>query len=339
MTQRTIPVRFLRAAVRTARRRDVDVQEWLDQLDIDPGLVFDDRTRITLEQAVSVVQELWRITGDELVGLGAQPAPRGTFRMMCLGLLSSPDLRTVMERFRDFSRVLPAMGHFDVEVGEQVTTLSMESDAARDPDHFLTDLWLSILLRFLSWLAGSRLPVEQVEVPYARPERAEDYDAVFGRRIEFGSPRAALRFRNEVLTMPVMRTEGELEEWLRNSPADLLMYRDYGTTTSDQVRRILERGLRGEWPTPDDVAAQLAMSTQHLRRVLREDGTSMSAIKEELLRDAAIASLVAGEETIADLAQRLGFSEPSAFHRAFRRWTGSAPRSYRPKAAGDVSGD
>lgn len=339
MTQRTIPVRFLRAAARTAKRRDVDVQEWLDHLDIDPGLLFDDRTRITLEQAVTVVQELWRITGDELVGLGIQPAPRGTFRLICLGLLSAPDLRTAMERFRDFSRVIPAMGHFHVDVGEEVTTVSMETDAVADPDYFLTDLWLPILLRFFSWLAGSRLPVEQVDVPYARPEQAEDYDAVFGRRIAYGRPIAAVRFNNEVLTMPVMRTEDELEEWLRNSPADLLMFSDYGTTTSDQVRRILERGLRGEWPTADEVASQLAMSTQHLRRVLREEGTSMSAIREELLRDAAIASLVRGDETIAALSERLGFSEPSAFHRAFRRWTGSAPGAYRPKGADDGSGD
>lgn len=330
MTERTIPVRFLRAAVRTARHRDIDVQEWLDQLDIDPTLLSDDRARITLEQAVAVVRELWRITGDEVVGLGLQPAPRGTFRMVGLALLSAPDLRTVMERCRDFSQVLPAMGLIRIEVGDEGTTLAVNTDVREDPDHFLTDLWLSVLLRFFSWLAGSRLPVDHVDLPYARPDRAEDYDAVFGPRIEFGRPVAAVHFGNDVLTLPVMRTEGELEAWLRNAPADLLMFRDYGTTTADQVRRILERGLRGEWPTPDAVASQLAMSTQHLRRVLREDGTSMSAIKEELLRDAAVASLVRGEETIADLAERLGFSEPSAFHRAFRRWTGSAPGAYRP---------
>lgn len=339
MTQRTIPVRFLRAAARTARRRDVDAQALLDQLGIDPGLLFDDRTRITLEQAAAVVQELWRITGDELLGLGVQPAPRGTFRMVCLALLSSPDLRTVFERLQEFSRILRAMGRLDLEVGEEVTTLTMGTVATDDPEFFLTDLWLSILMRFFSWLAGARLPLERVDVPYPRPEHAEDYDQVFGRRLEFGRPVAALHFRNEVLTMPVMRTEAELEQWLRDAPADLLMFRDYGTTTSDQVRRILERGLRGTWPSPDDVASQLAMSTQHLRRVLREDGTSMSAIKEDLLRDAAIASLVRGEESISALSDRLGFSEPSAFHRAFRRWTGSAPGAYRPKGAEDGSGD
>jgi AraC-like DNA-binding protein len=244
-----------------------------------------------------------------------------------------------MRRFRDFTRVLPAMGRVEVEVGADHTTVTTDTAGQHDPDHFLTDLWLAILLRFFSWLAGARLEVERVELPYPPPEHAEDYDQVFGRRVVFGRPRAALVFSNTVLTMPVMRTEAELEEWLRNAPADLLMFRDYGTTTSDQVRRILERGLRGEWPTPDDVASQLAMSTQHLRRVLREDGTSMTAIKEELLRDAAIASLVRGEESIGALSERLGFSEPSAFHRAFRRWTGSAPGSYRPKDAAEEPGE
>jgi AraC-like DNA-binding protein len=72
------------------------------------------------------------------------------------------------------------------------------------------------------------------------------------------------------------------------------------------------------------------MSTQHLRRVLRDEGTSISTLKEELLRDAAIASLVRGDESITALSTRLGFSEPSAFYRAFKRWTGNAPGSYRP---------
>jgi AraC-like DNA-binding protein len=333
MTQRTIPARFLRAAARTARRRDVDVQAWFDHLGIGPELLFDDRARVTLEQATSVVQELWRITGDELVGLGAQPAPRGTFRMVCLGLLSAPDLGTVMARFEEFSRVLPGVPRFHLQIGDRSARLELDVTGLDDPDHFVTDIALSVGLRFFSWLAGSRLPVERVDLPYGRPDMAEDYDNVFGRRVEFSQPTAAVVFGINLLTLPVIRTEQELEEWLRNAPADLLMYRDYGTTVADQVRRILERGLRGEWPTADDVASQLAMSTQHLRRVLREDGTSMTAIKEELLRDAAIASLVAGTEKIADISERLGFSEPSAFHRAFRRWTGSAPSSYRPGAA------
>lgn len=326
-----MPVRFLRAAASTAARRGIDLNAWMDALDIDPGLLVDDRSRITLEQATRLVQDLWRHTDDELLGLGRQPVPRGTFRMFGLAVLSSPDLTTVIDRLGDFSRVLPGFPTFRVEVGATTTRVTMEVQPDEDPSHFFADLGLSLVLRFLGWLAGSRLPVEVVELPYPTPESVEDYDLVFGRRLLFGRPAPAMEFANEVLRLPVMRDEPALEEWLRNSPADLLMVRDYGTTVADQVRRLLERGLRGQWPTPDEIASQLAMSTQHMRRLLREDGTSVTQIREELLRDAAVASLVRGEESVADLSERLGFSEPSAFHRAFRRWTGSAPGAYRPK--------
>jgi AraC-like DNA-binding protein len=88
----------------------------------------------------------------------------------------------------------------------------------------------------------------------------------------------ALEFDSKLLTLPIVRDERELEEYLKHSPADLLGRRDYGTTLADQVRRILERGLRGDWPSSNDVAARLSISPQHVRRLLREEGTSLGQI-------------------------------------------------------------
>jgi AraC-like DNA-binding protein len=105
-----------------------------------------------------------------------------------------------------------------------------------------------------------------------------------------------------------------------------------GGSTTERVRRILERGLGGDWPSSEQVAARLSVSLQHLRRRLREEGTSISRIREQIRRDAAISSLTGGEEPVSDLSARLGFSEPSAFRRAFRRWTGCPPGAYRPGA-------
>ncbi|WP_040847789.1 helix-turn-helix transcriptional regulator, partial [Nitrospirillum viridazoti] len=66
-----------------------------------------------------------------------------------------------------------------------------------------------------------------------------------------------------------------------------------------------------------------------LRRSLRQEGRPFQAIKDDLRRRAAEASLAAGTEPIPDLAARLGFAETSAFHRAFRKWTGQAPGAFR----------
>lgn len=329
-TPRTLPVRFLRAAATTVELRGFDLAAWLTRLDIDPRLLFDDRSRITLDQATRLIRDVWRQTDDELFGLGPHPAPRGTFRMLCLAVLSAPNLGTVLHRWSDFSRVIPGLPVFELTVGSKTTRIEVALNPQRDPAHFMIDISMAVMLRFLSWLVGRRLLIEQVDLPYPVPEHAEDYEAVFGARVAFDQPVAAVVLRNETLSLPVVKDEEALETWLREAPGDLLAVREHGTTVGEQVRRILERGLRGEWAGADDVASALSMSTQHLRRVLRGEGTSLSLIKEELLRDAAIASLVRGEESVTDLAARLGFSEPSAFYRAFRRWTGSAPGSYRP---------
>ncbi|WP_370648224.1 helix-turn-helix transcriptional regulator [Amycolatopsis sp. FU40] len=76
-------------------------------------------------------------------------------------------------------------------------------------------------------------------------------------------------------------------------------------------------------------AGRLGISAQHLRRLLRAEKTPIGEIRDAVRRGAAIASLRRGDESIEELARRLGFSEASAFRRAFRRWTGQSPGHYR----------
>jgi AraC-like DNA-binding protein len=261
-----------------------------------------------------------------LFGLGHGPVPPGTLRLVGYALISSNDLGVVCRRLGQISPALPALPTIEVEVGEPTTRLCVRTDAGSG--HLLTDFLLVILHRFAGWLIGRRIPLRAVAVPYSQPEFAHEYDLIFGAPVSFDAPAASLEFDTSLLSQPVVRDDQELLRYLRHSPADLLARRDYGTTLAEQSRRILERGLRGDWPGSDEVARRLTMSTQHLRRRLREEGTSLGRIREEILRDAAISALRRGDP-VDQLSTRLGFSEASAFRRAFKRWTGSTPAAYQ----------
>ena len=87
-------------------------------------------------------------------------------------------------------------------------------------------------------------------------------------------------------------------------------------------------------PSLEDVGAQLAMTPQTLRRRLREEGAGFRAIRDDLLRDAAIDYLTHPGLTLPEIAGQLGFSEASTFHRAFKSWTGLAPGAYRQERLG-----
>jgi AraC-like DNA-binding protein len=323
-------VRFVRTAVDAAAARGIDLRPILARAAIPEALLADDRARCTPEQVTTFVREVWRLSEDELFGLGSVPVPRGTFRLVCYALINSPDLRTVYERLAEFGPALPALPPFESVVGPEVTRLQVDLTAFDDPGHLLADFILLVVHRFTGWLIGQRIRLRVVELPYPQPDNADEYDLIFGAPLRFDAAHPALEFDSALLALPILRDERELDEYLKHSPADLLGRRDYGTTLADQVRHILERGLRGQWPSSDDVAQRLSISPQHVRRRLRDEGTSVGAIKEELLRDAAIAGLARGV-AVDELSSRLGFSEASAFRRAFKRWTGSTPAAYQPR--------
>ncbi|GAA1625970.1 AraC family transcriptional regulator [Nonomuraea maheshkhaliensis] len=324
----TQPGDVVRRLVRAGERRGLDVASLLRR----SGIPADALGRlgggcVSHTQLSELTQELWILTGDELFGIGP-PLPLGSFRLMMRSLIHAPDLGAALRRLAEAGEVLGAPR---LRVAERPPLVVVEIDPRRldDPDHLAAELLATVIHRMLGWVTGRRIALRELTLPWPAPAYAADYEGVFGRHPVFDADRLTLAFDHALLSAPLIRDEQQLADYLADQPNVWFATRDYGSSTADRVRKILERGLRGHWPAPGDIAAQLAMSTQHLRRLLRAEHTSIGQIKEDLLRDAAIASLRRGDETVEELARRLGFSEASAFRRAFRRWTGRPPGAYR----------
>jgi AraC-like DNA-binding protein len=218
-----------------------------------------------------------------------------------------------------------------------------------DPDHFRAETLLIVAHRFSGWLIRRRIPLHRVELGYPAPPHALEYDLLFGAPCVFGADATALVFDRALLNEPVLQDEAGIAAFLRRAPQDVLARIDYGSTTAARVRRLLGQSLPGlgspspgsaatsgpgaqALPAEAEIAGRLALSPQTLRRRLAAEGTSFQQIRDQMRRDHAIAALAQGRTPIEQISQQLGFSEPSAFHRAFKRWTGSTPRAYRPGA-------
>ncbi|AKE88855.1 AraC family transcriptional regulator [Rhodococcus aetherivorans] len=327
----TIPSDFVRRSVVLAAANGVDLAPALDAARISRAVLAHPHARLTPEQVTRFTQKTWELTGDELFGLGPGPVPRGTFRVMCLTLIHCRDLAQALERMIEVNRVLPTLPRLRLTPGPQTTRLEVVlPEPCDDKTRVIIDFLLILLHRFAAWLVGGRVRLASVTVPYGEPDPvlAKNYDAIFGVPVTFDSDGAALEIDNAALRSPIVQTEETLEDYLRESPNLMMSERDYDSTAASQVRRIFESGIEGRTATAEEVAEMLSVSAPHLRRLLRQEGTSLGQLREEVLRDTAIAGLRRGEPVDA-LSARLGFSEPSAFRRAFKRWTGKTPRAYR----------
>lgn len=331
---RTLPIELVRAAASFAIAQEWDVNGILHQAGIPPLLLAQGRARITESQATSIIQALWHHTDDEAFGMGAHPLPRGSFRLLLYGASGAPDLGTAVERVRGFGRAMPALPPVElVRDGDRARLTLDLASGFDDPAHLMTYTGLAVAHRVMSWAVARPIPLRAVELPFPAPASREMPDLVFGAPQVYDAPLPGLVFDATWLTAPLMRDEAAVDLFVARSPAGLLARpTSDGTSTADRVRRLVIQGLRGAHLTGDEIAERLAMSPQTLRRKLAAEGTPLRQIRDEVLRDAAVSALVGGDESLTDLAARLGFSEPSAFTRAFRRWTGSPPSAYRREA-------
>ncbi|MDY6999190.1 MAG: AraC family transcriptional regulator ligand-binding domain-containing protein, partial [Actinomycetota bacterium] len=239
MGGRTVAIQFVRAALDMMRAGGHDPTLLLETAGIPGELVAEDAARVTEAQAARLIRALWDASDDELLGFGPKPMPRGTFRMMTLGLIHAPDLAAVLSRSVEFSRI--AFG-VDVSILEcrSTTRMSLTAHDGSAITPAVAALILAVAHRFGGWLIGGTIELEAVSLTGAAPPAPAEYLDVYGVTPEFGAATPSIVFDSGYLRAPVVQDEQALDELIRHSPNELLFRRQYRRSTAGRVRRILE---------------------------------------------------------------------------------------------------
>ncbi|WOX04426.1 AraC family transcriptional regulator [Microbulbifer pacificus] len=318
-----------------ARAAGVDCDQLLLDAGIAPASAQVPDARIGREQLARLLRLLWDQLGDESGGYLARPWLPGTFAMMGHATLSSPTLRRALLRSSRFVAMVSDDLHIKlVEDGEEAKLIIHHGNQKRLQNQNFVESLAVIWLRFFSWLIDRTILLERVHLAFPPPDYDEEYNDMFPCRHYFHQRETCLVFSTRYLSMPLVRDAQQLSEFLARAPECLLAQYKSDNSFTGRIRRMLQSHNSIENLSLDDVAERLFTSPQTLRRRLKDEGNSWQDIKDSVRRDMAMYQLKQQETAVAEIAERLGFSEPSAFNRAFKKWTGLAPGAYREKHRG-----
>lgn len=270
---------------------------------------------------------------DEFFGLDRRAMKVGSFALLCQAVLGCANLDRALRRMlRGFSLFLDDIdGELMLDDG-QATVRIVNRIAAPDDRRFADEAFLVLMHGLMCWLAGRRIVLRGVDFAHPRPSHAREYTRMYSEHLRFDAAYTAMRFDAQVLTAPVVQDAAALKEFLRTAPQSVfLKYKNEDSWTA-RLRRRLRGCASGEaWPLFEAVAAELGSTPTTLRRRLEAEGTSYQDIKDQLRSDLAIDLLCHSALSVDEVGARLGFQDASAFHRAFKRWSGLQPGQYRQR--------
>jgi len=325
-----------RALIQACERLGIDTEAMLRAAGLRRELLQDPDGRLRNTDVGALWAKAYQLSGDPVLSLHvAEACPLGAYKV--IDYLASC-ARTVGEAFRYAARYFPLIN----------TAVRLAIDDAGDPVTFdvvgegdgtavsrpYAEYCLAVFVLHVQEGTGVPIGLRRVTFTHPPPPDLQEHERVFGCPVEFGAAHNRLLLDRAAWDTPGSRAySGVLGVLVEH--ADLLLSRlPRGPDLVEAARRAIGGRLRGGDPSLEGVARELGLSGRSLQRRLRELGFTFNALVDEVRSATARLYLEQPDIALAEVGYLLGFADQSAFHRAFRRWTGHTPRQIRLQMLG-----
>ena len=243
---------------------------------------------------------------------------------------SAPDLRGSYVRSERYGRVLGSAETYYLEPGPDGIFYNLDKSGDGSLGMLLSnEASLSAVMTISQEV--STAPFRPLGVFFKHPPRGETsvYEAHFDCPVHFKSPRDAILVSEEMLDTPNKLGDATIAQFFdRHLETELTTLED-DAGLEQLVRKAVSQALSEGVPTLTEIASELGMSARTLQRRLSDKGYSFQSLVDLARRDLSQHLLSDTNYSLAEVAFLTGFSEQSSFTRAFKRWAGQTPRSYR----------
>lgn len=316
-------------------RYGVDADSLCAAVGLDPTVLTlpDQRISGTLHSAIW--REAVKRTGDENLGLHlGEVFNLATFGIVGYVLVNCRTFAEVLTKLSRYTQIFSQGVQMRISVSEGV--VYCDFDLVNDLKNYLLEeprqaieSTFTALLTATRTLTGQSLRLYAVWFQYPRPADTSEHERIFADDLRFSMPTNRLIFAADCLDWSVLSANANLLSMFELHADAMLDSMNQEHLYTRQVVRTIVQQLKGELPTIDAIAHSLAVSVRQLQRELQAEGTTFQTLLDQTRKELALRHLKQPHTAIQDVAFLLGFSEPSAFNRAFKRWTGQTPKHYR----------
>jgi AraC-like DNA-binding protein len=340
----TVSVLVLRALLHGARVAGIEpralfARAGLPLEALDPKKLSDPDARVPARIAVRLWELLPEASARPHFGLWlAEQVKDAPLTVASWFILSSSSVELGLSRTLAFQRLLHDQANGMLEqTDEQTTYVHRVGDAGFRAPPAAIEFGFAQLVLLVRRATGRPVVPSRIAFQHASPENSAEHRRFFGASPVFNAARDELAFDRVTRELPVVSADPALGELVQAHAERLLAELPSVTTWASRVLRALGTDLSQGNVGVDQVARALSVPTRTLQRRLQEEGTSFEDVADRLKRDLAERYLCDRRLGIQETAFLLGYSDVSAFHRAFSRWTGMSPSRYRESRGAGVA--
>ena len=302
---------------------------------IDLGAIPAPGERIEIDKVDAMLRVAIPRIADPAFGLHAarcwHPSELG---VLGYAWLSSSTLRTGLGRAARYFRLVGERGATEIEDARQGLKVRFGANrgnpAVVPVAAVFVDIAMSILLDLCRMNAGATLRPLAASLRRRKPDAADAYALFFGCPVQFGAEENSFVLSARDADRPLSSANRELAAVFDRMMTEELARLDKSDVVSRCRAAVLDHLASGE-ATEEEAAKQLHMSARTLQRKLAEANTTYLQLVDDTRKDLALRYVEDPRRSLTDITFSLGFSQPSAFTRAFRRWTGVSPSDYRAR--------
>jgi|SaaInlV_125m_DNA_1040241.scaffolds.fasta_scaffold46285_1 AraC-like DNA-binding protein len=325
----SLDMHFVHASLSHFFAQGYDLDELLKRSRIPNNLFHSGETRVTAQQFARLRSNAMLVMNDEMLGHTGKPLPLGAWKMMSHACISSKTLGEALERYCEFFNLIDWGIILELSLKDDSAFFIPKSSSKVALERFPYASCLMYSYRFISWLVEEWLPVTAFRFSCPKPAHHHEYPHMFVQSpIIFDQAEYSMEFPAEYLSNPIKQDALSLRRFSRHPFYEMLILTYDNKLWSSKIRKIIEAELT-DIPRFNAIAESLGIPGHTLRRRLVKEGTSYRDIKNQTRLDAALYYLGMYKLSIEQVSERAGFSEASAFVRAFKNWTGVPPDQYR----------